>query len=64
MQNATGDATLEAKNAFERNAMTRGIDIKGYHADNGRYAEPTFKNDCNNKLQKLTFCGVGAHHQT
>ena len=22
-----------------------------------------FKDDCNNKLQRLTFCGVGAHHQ-
>ena len=53
---------LEAKNAFERDAMSRDIDVKGYHADNRRYAKPTFKNDCNDKLQKLTFCGVGAHH--
>ena len=28
MQDATGDAMFEAKNAFERNAMTRGIGIK------------------------------------
>ena len=62
MQDASGDSTLEAKNAFERDAMTRGVSIQGYHADNGRFAEHTFKEDCNSKLQCLTFCGVGAHH--
>ena len=63
MQDTSGDSTLEAKNAFERDAMARGIKVKGYHADNGRYAEHSFKNDCANKLQNLSFCGVGAHHQ-
>ena len=43
--------------------MARGIRVKGYHTDNGRYAEHSFKNDCANKLQNLSFCGVGAHHQ-
>ena len=35
----------------------------GYHADNGRFAEHTFKEDCNNKLQCLTFCWVDNHHR-
>ena len=63
MQDASGDSTLEAKNAFERNCMLRNVVPRGYHADNGRYAENTFKQDCVNKNQTLTFCGVGAHHQ-
>ena len=57
------NSILEAKNAFERDAMSRGVSVCGYHADNGRFAEHTFKEDCNNKLQRLTFRGVGAHHQ-
>ena len=63
MQDVSDDSTLEAKNAFERDAMTRDASIHGYHADTGRFTEHTFKEDCNNKLQHLTFCGVGAHHQ-
>ena len=62
MQDTSGDSTLEAKNAFERDVMTRGVSIHGYHADNRRFEEHTFKEDFNNKLQRLTFCGVGAHH--
>ena len=56
MQDASADSTLEAKNSFERDAMTRGVTIQGYHADNGRFAEHSFKEDCRNKLQRLTFC--------
>ena len=36
---------------------------KHYHADNGRFAENPFKEDFVRKMQNLTFCGVGAHHQ-
>ena len=63
MQNATGEATLEAKNSFEQACASRGVTPKHYHANNGRFAETTFTSDCKSKLQKLTFCGVGAHHQ-
>ena len=35
MQYATGDSTLEANNAFERDCMTRNVVPKHYHADNG-----------------------------
>ena len=37
--------------------------MKGYHADNRRYAEHMFKNDCHKKMQRLTFFGTDAHHQ-
>ena len=63
MQSATGEETLQAKEAFEHNCNTRGVQPKQYHADNGRFAENTFTEDCKSKGQKLTFCGVGAHHQ-
>ena len=46
IQDATGDLTLEAKNAFERDCMTRNVVPKHYHADNGRFSEDSFKNDC------------------
>ena len=53
MEHATGDSTLEAKTAFERDAMSRGVEIRGYHADNGRYAEHLFREDYKQKSQSL-----------
>ena len=63
MQYTTGDSTLEAKNAFEQYFMTRNVVLKHYHADNGRFAEKSFKENCVSKMQNLTFCTVRAHHQ-
>jgi len=63
MQNATGDKTLEAKESFKHASSTRGVQVQHYHADNGRFAESMFVNDCKSKMQKILFCGVGAHHQ-
>ena len=63
MRDATGKSILDAKKAFDRAAAERGVVIKGYHTDNGRYAEHVFKDDCHDKMQRLTFCGVGVHHQ-
>ena len=63
MQDASGESTNAAMNAFERDSMSHDVQIKHYHADNGRFADTSFKDDCDNKLQQLTFCGVGAHHQ-
>ena len=51
LQEATGEATLETKNAFEQDSVIRGVGIKHYHADNGRYTEGAFVNDCKLKLQ-------------
>ena len=63
MTDASGDSTLEAKNSFEQNCATRGVEVKHYHGDNGRFSEPLFVHDCKEKLQRITFCGVGDHHQ-
>lgn len=55
--------TLAAKHAFELYAKTHGNSILHYHADNGRFAENLWKQDVLAQGQKLTFCGVSAHHQ-
>jgi hypothetical protein len=34
-----------------------------YHADNGRFQDLRFKEDCDHKGQQLSFCGVNAHFQ-
>ena len=54
---------MDAKQAFEQASTTHGVSPKHYHADNGCFAESLFTRDCKPKLQKLTFCGVGEHHQ-
>ena len=63
MRRLDGKETIEAKHAFERLANSHGVKIKGYRADNGRFADTSFKEDCLHQNQVLTFCGVGAHHQ-
>ena len=37
--------------------------VKHYHADNKRFADNGFIDAINTKDQKITFCGVGPHHQ-
>ena len=35
--------------------------IQHYHADNGRFADKGFINNCHLNNQRLTFCGVNVH---
>ena len=37
--------------------------MKHYHADNGTFACKGFRDAVSAANQKITFCGVGAHHQ-
>ena len=55
--------TIEAKQEFERFCEENGVRIKHYHADNGIFASNGFRQEVQRCGQKLTFCGVGAHHQ-
>ena len=55
--------TLEAKHAYERVAKMHGVKVKSYHADNLRFNDNRFMGDCVNAGQRITFSGVGAHHQ-
>ncbi len=60
---ATGDETVQAKNAFERMCGTNGIQVRNYHADNGIFRAHTWVDDCQAKNQGLAYAGVNAHHQ-
>ena len=62
-KDTTGEATLEAKNAYERLLHSFGRKVLAYHADNGRFAEKDFVQDVKDKAQNITYCGVGSHHQ-
>jgi hypothetical protein len=59
----SGEETLKAKLAFEAFAESHGVRVKHYHADNGRFADNLFRNDCSKKQQTQSFCGVNAHWQ-
>ncbi len=63
MTDQTAETTLEAKHAFEHFAETRQVKVEHYHADNGIFADSLFMKDIKQSMQRITFCGVGAHHQ-
>ena len=63
MQDLTLDETLLAKESMEKVMAQAGRYVKHYHADNGRFSDNGFINANNTKDQKITFFGVGAHHQ-
>jgi hypothetical protein len=59
----TSEETLKSKLAFEKFALSHGVHIKHYHADNGRLKDTLFTRDIEEKGQTISYCGVGAHHQ-
>ena len=63
MSDQSAETTLQCKREFEQACATRGVTVKAYHADNGRFAEQSFIEDVKKSSQRITFCGVGAHHQ-
>ena len=63
MRDTDGVSTLEAKYAYENLMLQHGHRVLAYHADNGRYAEGTFRKDAFDKSQRLSYCGVGHHNQ-
>jgi hypothetical protein len=63
MKDLTLSETLLAKHAYEHFLASLGIESKGYHTDNGCFANKGFRDDCTFSNQTITFCGVGSHHQ-
>ena len=55
--------TVEAKKAFEKYSCHRGVEIKHYHADNGRFADNLYLADVARSGQTISYCGVNAHFQ-
>jgi len=63
LKDQTNKETLKAKYAFEVFAKTHGVVVQQYHADSGRFANNAFANDARAQKQKVSYCGVNAHHQ-
>ena len=63
MLDFTGEATVEAKGAYEKKVASNAVRVQAYHADNGRFADSEFYADVKDCGQDITFCGVGSHHQ-
>jgi hypothetical protein len=59
----TTEETIKAKKAFETHADSFGVRVRQYHADNGRFQDIKFKEDCAEQSQRITYCGVNAHFQ-
>lgn len=62
-EDLTMDSTLDSKLAYEKCALSFGVQVQGYHADNGRFADTAWKESCDKLRQRFSYCGVGAHHQ-
>ena len=63
MKELTTELTLEAKSACDRIFAQFGHKIHHYRADNGRFADKDFVQAVHLNSQRISFCGVGAHHQ-
>jgi hypothetical protein len=59
----TSEEILRAKQLFEAHAETLDVKVKNYNADNGRFQDLILKEDCHQKGQMLSFCGVAAQFQ-
>ncbi|KAL7478027.1 hypothetical protein ACHAW6_003813, partial [Cyclotella cf. meneghiniana] len=55
--------TIRGKLLLEREAAEVGIQIKALHSDNGVFNSEDFRQHCDSYRQRLSFSGVGAHHQ-
>jgi hypothetical protein len=58
----TGE-TLQSKKFFEQFALTSGVKIKSYWADNVPFDNEDFRSNIQRNNQTIDFSGVGAHHQ-
>ena len=59
----TSEETVQGKVAFEKFCDARGVTVKHYHADNGRFADNGFVNHVTANRQSISYCGVNAHFQ-
>jgi len=60
---ASVEETLMGKKAFERFALSKGVRVEHYHADNGVFKAKGFVDAVHRHGQGITFAAVGAHHQ-
>ena len=62
-QSTSAEATIEAKETFERYTALHQVSVLHYHADNGIIADNKFRQAVSLKGQMISFCGVNAHFQ-
>ena len=62
-QQSKSDKTVQAKSAFEKYICSQGIQIKHYHADNGRFADNALLKSFNKEVQTLSLCVVNSHSE-
>ena len=55
--------TIRAKQNFEKLALDHGVIIANYHADNGTFKANSFVSHIREHNQKISYCGVNAHHK-
>ena len=55
--------TVKEKPTFNSEAKSQGVEIKGYHTDNGIFNASYFIEELFKKQQKIRFSGSGASHQ-
>ena len=63
MRDSTLESTLESKATCEKLCDTNGVQVKHYHADNGRFVDLAFKTVVSEANRRIPFCGVRSHHQ-
>ena len=63
-QSTDAASTIQAKWAFEAYARALGVKIKHHHADNGVFNSQDILANIEQSRQTISFCGVGAHHQS
>ena len=54
---------LEGKKEFEKYTRDREVQIQHYHADNEIFKSKACVLDCQLSRKRITYAGVGAHHQ-
>ncbi len=62
-KDSTSAETMKAKRAFELYGRDRGVIVKNYHTDNGRFVDNAWKEGLDQENQGITYCGVNAHWQ-
>jgi len=55
--------TLVSKQTFESILKSFGFAVSNHHGHNDVFKTQTFMDDCNRKLQQITFSCTDAHHQ-
>ena len=55
--------TIKAKVDFERKARDAGVVVQSFMTDNGIFTSHAFNSHLHSTNQRVSFCGINAHHQ-